>query len=220
MKGVGRGKVGGQIKVLLFLGLFPVVLLGGCTTSLRIHPTLPSSGAISASPSRIGVYMTPTSPDRIKAGSGIWPGTTYVFSTADTMEEGLVNLTKHHFRNAGIAENAGDKKWDYVLEYECQKPSVAEGDLRSKAPLKFTMRNPLTGRNVQSLTLVGDGPPQGGGFFRFFLGRLSEKPALERSLTEAYTSLFNQVDSTLARTAAAESKTTMEKPYRRREPSN
>lgn len=95
--------------------------------------------------------------------------------------------------------------------------TVAADDLRSQAPLKFTLRNPQTGREVQSLTLTGEGSPQGKRFLRGIFGRLVEKKALENSLSEAYSNLFVSVDSNLARTGAVQSRGGPSKPYRRRE---
>ncbi len=128
-----------------------------------------------------------------------------------------MQLTKRHFRNAGIAENAGDKRWDYVLEYTCEQPYMDGGTLRSQVPLKSTLRNPQTGREVQSLTLTGEGSAQEGRFMRFMFGRLSEKPALERSLNEAYTNLYKSVEGNLARLSAEQSKNVPGKPYRKRD---
>jgi hypothetical protein len=164
----------------------------------------------------MGIYITRGITSELKPGSGIWPATTYSFSAEETVQDGLVDLTKRHFANAGFAENAGDKRWDYVLEYNCEKPFVADDDLRAQAPMKFILRNPQTGREVQSLTLTGEGQPQGGRFFRFFLGRLTEKGALERSLTEAYSNLYQSVDGILIRTGANTAQSPSGKPYRRR----
>lgn len=204
-----------------WLGTVLLMLLSmqfmGCSATLNVRPTLPPSSITSTSPTRIGVYVTHGPASELEPGSGIWPGTTYHFSAEQTVQEGLVDLTKRHFKNAGVAENSGDKRWDYVLEYNCEKPYVAADDLRSQAPLKFTLRNPQTGREVQSLTLTGEGSPQGKRFLRVIFGRLVEKKALENSLSEAYSNLFVSVDSNLARTGAVQSRGGPSKPYRRRE---
>jgi len=162
------------------------------------------------------VYITSTPKDEIPAGSGIWPGTTYRFAADATVQEGLMQLTRRHFRNSGIAENAGDKRWDYVLEYTCEQPYVDGGTLRSQVPLKSTLRNPQTGREVQSITLTGEGPAQNGRFMRFVFGRLVEKKALERSLSDAYTNLFSSVEGNLARLGTEQSKTSPGKPYKKK----
>jgi len=197
--------------------VIPLLFLLGCTAALKIQPTLPPPSMSAGSPARIGVYVTSTPMDKIPAGSGIWPRTTYQFSADETIQEGLMQLTQRHFRNAGIAENAGDKRWDYVLEYTCEKPYVDGGTLRSQAPLKSTLRNPQTGREVQSLTLTGEGPTQGSRFLRLIFGRLAEKPALERSLTDAYTNLYRSVEGNLARLGTEQTKNIPGKPYRKRD---
>lgn len=163
------------------------------------------------------MYVTSIPEDTITMGSGIWPGTTYHFAADDSLQEGLLELTKRHFRNSGIAENAGDKRWDYVLEYTCEQPHVDGKTLRSQAPLKSTLRNPQTGREVQSLTLTGEGPAQGGKIMRFMFGRLAEKHAVEESLNDAYTNLYHSVESNLIRLGAEQSKNAPGKPYRKRE---
>ena len=128
-----------------------------------------------------------------------------------------MQLTKRHFRNAGIAENAGDKRWDYVLEYTCEQPYVDGATLRSQVPLKSTLRNPQTGREVQSITLTGEGPAQDGRFMRFVFGRFAEKHALEKSLTDAYNNLFGSVEGNLARLGTEQSRTAPGKPYRKKD---
>jgi hypothetical protein len=200
--------------VLLFVSMF---LLTSCTATLRVEPALPPPSKGAVSPARIGVYITNTPKDEIPAGSGIWPGTTYRFAADNTVQDGLMQLTRRHFRNAGIAENAGDKRWDYVLEYTCEKPYVDGGTLRSQVPLKSTLRNPQTGREVQSLTLTGEGPAQDGRFMRFMFGRLAEKPALERSLNDAYSNLYSSVEGNLNRLGAEQSRNVPGKPYRKRD---
>lgn len=190
------------------------IALTGCTSAMRVSPTLPNASAVTGSPSRVGVYIPPGREYDLKPGSGIWPGTTYVFSPEETVQEGLAVLTKRHFKNAGLAENAGDKRWDYVLEYQCEQPIVRAGGLESHAPLRFILRDPDTGRELQPITLTGEGSAQGGRVFRLFFGRLAEKRSLERSLEEAYSNLFVSVDGNLARTAASLSQATPERNYR------
>ncbi|NUN96415.1 MAG: hypothetical protein HUU16_09595 [Candidatus Omnitrophica bacterium] len=203
------------MKPRVFLSVLALAfLVSGCTSALRVSPTLPSASAVTGSPSRVGVYIPPGREYDLKPGSGIWPGTTYVFSPEETVQEGLAVLTKRHFKNAGLAENAGDKRWDYVLEYQCEQPVVRAGGLDSRAPLRFVLRDPDTGRELQPITLTGEGAEQGGRFFRIFFGRLAEKRALERSLEEAYSNLFVSVDGNLARTAASLTQSAPERTYR------
>lgn len=202
-----------ELGTILLIVLFST----GCASTIRLSPTLPNSTGLGESKTRTGVYMTSGIQEKVEAPSGIWPGTTYKFNLGSEIQEDLTSLTKRHFRAAGPAENAGDKRWDYVIEYQLQKPVVAGDDFRSSVPVLLVMRDPQTGRDVNSLTLTGEGSPQGGKVLRLFFGRLAEKRALERTLTEAYTNLYKSVDGNLARLSANRAAPAPpDRPYQRR----
>jgi hypothetical protein len=154
---------------------------------------------------------------QLKPGSGIWPAAEYDFSPGRTVQEDLTALSKRHFENCGYAEHPVDKRWDLVAEYFCYYPEFEPGTLEVKAPLRLTLREPRSGRTVETAKLVGESSERPGRILRFIGGSWLEKRALNKSLTEAYTDLYGEVEKSLARSAAMESEIKKTRPYRRGE---
>ena len=127
-----------------------------------------------------------------------------------------MNLTKRYFKNAELAENNLDKKWDWVLEYYPYRPGVEQSSFQSSIPLGFTIRDTRTAKEIQDkVTLYGSSPKQPGKLWRWIGGTWVEKRQLERTLNIGYTDLFHRVDTALARNAAKEEDVTTTTPYRR-----
>jgi len=195
------------------------ISLAGCASTLSVRPALPTGRAATTSSAKVGIFIPPSVVNReeeIKPGSGIWPGTKYTLKAGEILSQDLVNLTRRHFPNSGPAEKSIDGRWEYVAEFRNLKPFVEAGTLRSVAPLQFSLRNSKTGKEIDSVRLSGEGEAPGGRISRSMLGRLTEKKALEKTLTEAYTDLYGRLDGYLARVAAKESQPPKaHRPYRR-----
>lgn len=202
-----------------FGAIVSCVLLVGCASTLEINPVLPEPGFTQQSDARLGVYIPPktlTEEYETRLGTGIWLGTNYSFTPGPVVSEGLMTLTRRHFKNAELAENPLDKKWDWVLEYFPYRPGVEQTSFQASVPLGFTIRDTKTSKEVQDkVTLYGSSPKQPGKLWRLIGGTWAEKRQLERTLNIGYTDLFSRVDTALARNAAKEEDVSTTTPYRR-----
>lgn len=210
---------GGGGRTIFLLAIVSGFILSGCATTLEINPVLPESGFTTQSDTRLGVYIPPkalTEEYETRLGTGIWVGTEYTFTPGPVVSEGLMSLTKRYFKNAELAENPLDKRWDWVLEFQPYRPGVEQSSFQASVPLGFAIRDTRSAKDVQEkVTLYGSSPKQPGKLWRLIGGTWVEKRHLEKTLNIGYSDLFGRVDSALARNAAKDEDVTTNTPYRR-----
>lgn len=196
-----------------------VIVFGliGCSSQLTVQPSLPTTRPVAPSQAKVGIYMKPTPAGSLDLGSGVWPKTSYEFSPRESLQGDIVTLTKRHFPNSGMASDAVDDRWDYVIEYSSPGAAVDRKSLASRMPVTLAMRNPRSFQDVYSETLVGQSDKQPLRILDVPLGRLTERRALENSLNESAADLYVKLDGALARMAINESELNAQKPYQRRD---